>query len=439
MIKTLFTLTLTLLLMVTLCLTVSAQSWEFSRSHSFGSFGSRDLPTNLEFSGKNVLFFTVDDRIYKWDLSIGRYWWKGVGSAIIALDIPEESPFYVAYLKEDGKVGMRYTSDLSWRRGFKCKYNNPYKLAVSANGDSLVVGAGQYGQYIERWDVSSRSARYKGRIRVASGRAIRSLAMSDSGNYIFAADRDHNTDKWSFRTGNHIGELRSGRRVKHVEYSDGILASWCADARIHLWDASSYRHLRTLLGATFLLSAPPSFSSNMSAPYLAARDGWTDEILIWNVQSGVRLDTIDDGPLAHGVALNSDGTLLASSNFKESTQIKIYRRVGAAAPAATPQAALPPAVTTLLSNYPNPFNPETWIPYQLATPAEVTVSIHAADGKLVRALALGQLPAGVYQDKERAAYWDGTNEQGEPVASGVYFYTLKAGDFSATKKMLIRK
>ena len=103
------------------------------------------------------------------------------------------------------------------------------------------------------------------------------------------------------------------------------------------------------------------------------------------------------------------------------------------------QAETPPKETALLANYPNPFNPETWIPYQLAKPAEVTVSIHTADGKLVRTLALGQLPAGVYQDKDRAVYWDGKNEQGESVASGVYFYTLKAGDFSATKKMLIRK
>ena len=103
------------------------------------------------------------------------------------------------------------------------------------------------------------------------------------------------------------------------------------------------------------------------------------------------------------------------------------------------QQAARPQETALLVNYPNPFNPETWIPYQLATPAEITVSIYATDGRLVRTLALGQLPAGVYQDKDRAAYWDGKNEQGESVASGVYFYTLKAGDFSATKKMLIRK
>ena len=98
-----------------------------------------------------------------------------------------------------------------------------------------------------------------------------------------------------------------------------------------------------------------------------------------------------------------------------------------------------PAETSLLPNYPNPFNPETWIPYQLSEAAEVTVTIHASDGKLVRTLELGQVPAGVYSDRGRAAYWDGRNAQGEPVASGVYFYTLSAGDFKATRKMVIRK
>ena len=107
--------------------------------------------------------------------------------------------------------------------------------------------------------------------------------------------------------------------------------------------------------------------------------------------------------------------------------------------AALTRAEAPPKETVLLANYPNPFNPETWIPYQLAEPAEVTVTIHASDGKLVRTLELGQVPAGAYSDKDRAAYWDGRNAQGEPVASGVYFYTLQAGEFSATRKMVIRK
>ena len=93
----------------------------------------------------------------------------------------------------------------------------------------------------------------------------------------------------------------------------------------------------------------------------------------------------------------------------------------------------------LLPNYPNPFNPETWIPYQLAKPADVNIAIYAVDGQLVRTLKLGHQPIGIYESRSRAAYWDGKNELGEPVASGVYFYTLTAGDFSATRKMLIMK
>ena len=98
-----------------------------------------------------------------------------------------------------------------------------------------------------------------------------------------------------------------------------------------------------------------------------------------------------------------------------------------------------PTETALLPNYPNPFNPETWIPYRLAAPADVTVSIYAADGRLVRRLDLGHQSVGAYESRSRAAYWDGRNTLGEPVASGVYFYTLTTGNFNATRKMLIRK
>ena len=101
--------------------------------------------------------------------------------------------------------------------------------------------------------------------------------------------------------------------------------------------------------------------------------------------------------------------------------------------------ALAPKETVLLPNYPNPFNPETWIPYQLAKPAAVTVHIYAADGVAVRTLVLGYQHAGRYQTRSRAVYWDGKNDVGEQVASGVYFYTLTAGNFTATRKMLIRK
>ena len=102
-------------------------------------------------------------------------------------------------------------------------------------------------------------------------------------------------------------------------------------------------------------------------------------------------------------------------------------------------ASLIPEETALLANYPNPFNPETWIPYQLADSAEVMLTIYDMNGQLVRRLAMGYQAAGMYQGRSRAAYWDGRNQLGESVASGLYFYTLTAGEFTATRRMLILK
>ena len=93
----------------------------------------------------------------------------------------------------------------------------------------------------------------------------------------------------------------------------------------------------------------------------------------------------------------------------------------------------------LLQNYPNPFNPETWVPYELATDATVTIRIYDVRGQLIRTIELGGKTAGIYITKDKAAYWDGTDSFGEKVASGVYFYTLQAGEFRATRKMLILK
>ena len=93
----------------------------------------------------------------------------------------------------------------------------------------------------------------------------------------------------------------------------------------------------------------------------------------------------------------------------------------------------------LFANYPDPFNPDTWIPYYLSHDADVTIKIYSSSGKLVRILDLGRQAAGIYLNKDEAAYWDGKNESGEKVASGVYFYQLQAGNSIAIRKMVILK
>ena len=102
-------------------------------------------------------------------------------------------------------------------------------------------------------------------------------------------------------------------------------------------------------------------------------------------------------------------------------------------------ASLTPTETELLPNYPNPFNPETWIPYRLAEDAFVTLTIYDRGGQVIRTLEVGHRIASAYENRSKAVYWDGRNEFGERVASGVYFYHLSAGDYSATRKMVILK
>ena len=150
-----------------------------------------------------------------------------------------------------------------------------------------------------------------------------------------------------------------------------------------------------------------------STPLLAGGQGGVDSIDAAMIEAWIaqaRLE--DDGSLAFKQGIENLENLLAS---------------------------LIPKETALLANYPNPFNPETWIPYQLAEPAEVTLTIYDMNGHLIRRLAVGHQAAGIYRSRNRAIYWDGRNQLGEPLASGLYFYTLTAGEFTATRRMLILK
>ena len=157
-----------------------------------------------------------------------------------------------------------------------------------------------------------------------------------------------------------------------------------------------------------LVRVAQEFAGSPAAPAVRIESIDTALIETWIVQA--RLE--DDGSLAFKQGIENLQNLLAS---------------------------LIPEDTALHRNYPNPFNPETWIPYQLATPAEVALTIYDMDGQMVRRLAVGHQAAGMYQSRSRAIYWDGRNQFGESVASGLYFYTLTAGEFSATRRMVILK
>ena len=148
------------------------------------------------------------------------------------------------------------------------------------------------------------------------------------------------------------------------------------------------------------------------------------------------------GTFSFGNTLNAGGTVYTCTTAGLCTITNGEVTAGtitAPADSSAPSTQASPKQTALLPNFPNPFNPETWIPYHLAKPSEVTITIYDVRGRVMRVLVLGHQAAGMYRSRSTAAHWDGRNHFGEKVATGVYFYTLKAGDFSATRKMLIRK
>ena len=101
--------------------------------------------------------------------------------------------------------------------------------------------------------------------------------------------------------------------------------------------------------------------------------------------------------------------------------------------------SLKPEETVLMANYPNPFNPETWIPYHLGQDSEVVINIYDTTGKIVRTLDIGFQSFGYYASRDRSAYWDGKTDAGEQVSSGTYFYQIEVGDYTETRKMVILK
>ena len=145
--------------------------------------------------------------------------------------------------------------------------------------------------------------------------------------------------------------------------------------------------------------------------------------------------TVDIGTLP-GIYGPQSGYTLAKSG---TLPLEVISAVAAAPAEVDNGNSQVPNATSVLPNYPNPSNPETWIPYQLAKPTKVTFTIYNTRGVVVRRLSLGHQLEGFYHNRSRAAHWDGKNESGESVASGIYFYTFTAGDFTATRKILIRK
>ena len=319
--------------------------------------------------------------------------------------------------------------------------------AVAFSPDGRMLASGSYGRpRVILWDVNAQS-----QIRTMNHGTCRALAWSPDGQTLAAGGWSNNAgtvNLYDPNTGSRKQTLTGhGHRVNSIAFHPNgrILASGSNDNTIRIWEPVNR------LDVTRNGSVNVNDLVEVAKNYGRTVAGGADRNADVNGDGKVDINDLNevaralDARAAPGLSPEKAADLPFTAKDVQGW-IRDAKAAGIDAHDITVLEQLlaavtrtPPKKTVLLANYPNPFNPETWIPYELAEAAEVTVTIHAADGKLVHTLELGQLPAGLYQTKGRAAYWDGRNALNEPVASGVYFYTLTAGDFSATRKMLIRK
>ena len=222
---------------------------------------------------------------------------------------------------------------------------------------------------------------------------------------------------------------------------DGQTLTSSSSDELRLWDVSTGTLRKSVTNSTFSVAFSPNGQT------LAT--GSENELRLWDVVcTGTLLKTLTEhtkdiearGP--HSIVFSPDGRMLATGSAGGTVILWDLTLIidTFVEPVPSVLGTLVPTETTLLQNYPNPFNPETWIPYHLAENTDVSLRIYSLDGTLIRVLmSCAYQEVGAYGSQDRAAYWDGKNGVGESVASGIYFYTLTAGEFTATRKMLIRK
>lgn len=329
-------------------------------------------------------------------------------------------------------------------------------IAFSPDGEILATASGSYNDVddismgeVRLWNMQT----YELLATLVQDEIVFSIAFSPDGKMI-AAGAEQNLRLWNVATQQLISSVRTGDTAGCMEFSpDGqtLALGLQVSGGPFLWEVPNGEDIQRLRAPDKHLYPAQSLSFSPNGKILASKHYNT--IRLWDMETTIRLwdketretEAILEAPRVSVVRFSPDGLTLASGNSGGTILLWDTSSFTNMDPITSidPKGKMvfkwgEVKKTELLQNYPNPFNPETWIPYQLASDRNVAIKIYNLSGEIVRVLDIGRRESGIYMDQERAAYWDGRDDQDQSVASGIYFYQLVAGDIHlAAKKMII--
>ena len=406
--------------------------------------------------GQTLASGSLDGTIRLWDPATGQPKSVLTGNLAPILTVafsPDGNTF--ASGNSDGTIHLWSVSNRRIIHTFRG--HKDFVLSVAFNHDGSALASGSADSTVQVWNTLTRNLEHT---LTEHTDWVNSVAFNPSpGSWTLASGSSDGTVRlWDQNTGTQHSLTEHKNSVESISFSaDGnTLASGSADGTVLLWDLTQSPSGQPTLD-TEKMEIKEDVNGDgvvniLDLAIVSSLFGTTGDNDADVNEDGV-VDIIDLVLVANAFGDVASAPAMRHLAFEYLTpqQVSKWLQEAKALRDTTPEfqrgilvleqilAMFTPQKTALLPNYPNPFNPETWIPYQLASPADVSISIYAADGKMVRTLDLGNQVVGIYKSRSRAAYWDGKNTLGEPVASGVYFYTFTAGEFTATRKMLIRK